>query len=669
MTFGLGLRLGGFGAGSPRRPAAPTLAWLTTFSDTTPDFRATLPAGNSDANKNASAGDILTIYVNGSSVHTYTLQAADIVAGTVVRTLSAIAAGVRTATARLVRGARAGMLSNSVSFKIGKILIGYGQSNWLGHMAAASSPPAAGTGTTYWDGSAWATSPAVNGARELLNFLATDTGYPWGIISGGAVGVPIEQLMAGYGSGYFEALAASVAAAGGDADYIVWHQGEGNADGSGVTIASYLSNLDTLHQSLCTLVGKTRATLPLVVSSLATTSDTPTSANWDLMQRKLLDSESLTGVFYSHSNTDAVRRDSYHWDGASYGRSGRRYAQTVAKLLTVEAQPANWFVASAAVVDATHTDVTVTHKLGTDFTPTSGITGFDVSQDNGANWVPGTGARQSATVIRLTHSSIGTGQKLVRYQYGVLPDVSAPVLDNSSIAVPLNFTAGTVSTPASLPTPTFRTVVNGASFPTSSSCKVTGAAIGTAANDRFLIVAIEANNGINGTLTGFTLQVGGQTDIAMAVVSVVGPADGSVAFAYANVPAGYGTTADLVAQFSADMFSTPRFTIWTVPQGDLNSTTPTTGSAHSASNTTLTANVATTSGGFILAAGGDTAIGADTAVWSGSESYAKRGNDTVFAGGHHAAADASNVATSGSNGVTLTYTNAAPIVLGVAAWR
>lgn len=333
----------------------------------------------------------------------------------------------------------------TTTFYVGTVIVIYGQSNAARFTVNGTSPPAAASGTRWFNGSSWTSVPAANGIRNLLNDLIGLTGVPVGALNGAISGKTVAQLSEDSGTSYFADLAAQIAASGGDAEFIVWHQGESDA-AFATPAATYSTLLDALHQSIADEVSRTKAQIPFVVSSLATATGQATDANWWTIQGALVLADAdHAAIHYSHSNLDAVLAagDPVHLSNASNGVSGKRYASTIGNLLGEVADPTAWFIASIAMVDTTHTDVTLVHSLGTDFTPTSGITGFEISDDAGSNWeVPSAAVRQDATTIRLTHGVMDLGDaRVLRYQYGQTPDVSGAVLDNSSLAVPLNHSA------------------------------------------------------------------------------------------------------------------------------------------------------------------------------------------------------------------------------------
>lgn len=565
--------------------------------------------------------------------------------------------------------------TGSNPFFVGIMLVVYGQSNAGGlYGGPAASPPAANPDTTWFNGSAWAAVPNTNGIRELLNDISSTFGVPAGALGAAVSGVTIGALSKGAGTGYYEACAAQIVAAGNDFEFLVWHQGEGNS-AAGTPEAAYLASLDTLHGDFATDFGRTKTQAPLVLSGLATVTGGASGygddASWDAMERTLINAASLSGVTYSHSNRDAVIVNAnVHYDGASYGRMGKRYARSITTLLGATSGFPNWHISASAVVDATTTTVDVTHGLGSDFTPTSGITGFEISGDNGATWSACTGVRTSATRITLTHASVATNSnRKLRYQYGLLPDMSAPVLDNSSLALPLDNSAGVLSpTPlAALPVPTWIvTKSTGNTFPTGSSTKWTSVGIGTASDNRFVILSM--SNRAAESLTGATLQVAGQSDIALTVVNLTTTV-GRVAFAYGTVPAAYGTTADITLQFSASIFNNPTLGVHTVDLTALNSTTPVASNATSVSGaTSVSTNVATSAGGFVITTSTNTDTGGSAISFSGSETYATR-TSLLHSSAMHGVGDASGVSANASSTATVSGPTSSNWSIGAISFR
>jgi len=561
-------------------------------------------------------------------------------------------------------------------FYVGILIVMYGQSNMLYMSSRAASPPAAAAGTTYFNGSAWAAVPAANGVRELLNGLTAATGCPCAALNGAIAGVPIASLVKGQ-TAYIN-LAAQIAAASGDFEFIVWHQGEGDS-ANGTSQATYLAALSQLHSDLVTDFGRSKAQSPIIVAGLARVEGGAggfgNDVSWDAMERTLLDGATTNAsTYYSHSNRDAVMfsGDSVHWDGTSCGRAGKRYARTISTILGATSGYPNWHIASSAVVDGTTTTVDVAHGLGTDFTPTSGITGFEASGDNGASWVACTAVRTSATRITLTHASIATNSsRKIRYQYGINPDVSGAVLDNSSLAAPLDNSAGNISpTPlAALPVITFASAAQN----TGNGITQTRTGITVPGGSEALLALIGVHGAVQvrASTCSVTAQPSGTVIAATLVDTNAANADRLAGIFQAVLPSGT-TSIDLSITYNTSPFVTTRSSVSTIKAADLSSTTPVgSGKAATITGNTVSCTLPTSAGGVVFAVSAEETItGGNTISFSGTETYATR-NTAIAQGGTQAVGDASNTSANASSTVTATGSAAVSVrsTICAASWR
>ncbi len=561
-------------------------------------------------------------------------------------------------------------------FYVGGVVGGYGQSNWLNHLTTASSPPSANAATRYYDpsGGSWTTVPAANGVRNLMNDLVTATSYAWGIVSGGASGQNLVNLLAGAGTGIYEAFASAISASGNNVCFFLFCQGEGDANTTAPIpdTVTYPSEMDTLHTSLAAQVSRSKANAPMLVGSIATVSDGAFVAPdlcWAIVDAcHVLAHNTYPNIYYSHSDKDAALLDGVHWTAASYGRSGQRYARTVAVRLGLQSTNAAWFITSVARVDATHVDVTVVHAMGTDFTPTSGITGFETSGDNGKTWAaPSAAVRQSATVIRLTHGSVTTTlDVLVRYQYGKLPDISAPVVDNSSLSVPLNYSsyelldaAGT----SSFPYPTYVGRLDGSSTGATQTASF-NFGVSPAAADIFVVVGITSQTG--GTFSSLTITPNGGSPISGTIVRDATNAQ----LVRVLIPSGTaGIDLALVTMnYTSNPFGRCSIATWTVPASRMSSQTPTDNQSAAGTATNKSVNLTTSAGGFIIAVAESDANA--TCTWSGTEASLAKRCDQFASGAEQTGADASaTAALSSANTVTATFGSSGAVTLCAASWR
>lgn len=328
--------------------------------------------------------------------------------------------------------------TSSTPFLIGIGVIMYGQSNMTFMSSTNSgSPAAASAGTTYFDGTNFIDVPTADGVRNMLNGLRATSGVPCFALNGAIPSRSILSLSSP-GDGSYAALMTKIANSGGDMEAIAWNQGEEEANGFAPTFHwTHVSYIDALHGQLCASLGRTRTQLPMVLGNLSTVSDpAPDFSGWGNTKRaiRLCDNPAL-GRYFSHTHED-LPNDGLHLTGAGYALAGKRFGQTISYALGYAASDAALFISGITPINSTTVDVTIAHKLGTDFTPTSGITGFEVSEDGGKTWLSCTGARTSAATIRLTHTAV-TRDRVLMYARGKLPNMSNPVRDNSAITTGL----------------------------------------------------------------------------------------------------------------------------------------------------------------------------------------------------------------------------------------
>lgn len=559
---------------------------------------------------------------------------------------------------------------------MGMLLIGappldvviYGQSNAGQFISTTSSPPSAAAGTYVWDNSsAWGVVPSGNGVRELLNALKASTGRVIRAVYGYQDATPINGLTVG--NSPFTALASRITASGINAKYIIWIHGE-NDQAAGTTETSYRSDLSTgIHQAICDVMGLTKAQCKLVLSSVGRgESGVAPDAQCEVFHAIQWRCQTLPYVYYSHTMIDQPLSDGTHFTAAAHGESGKRFANTIAYIDGLAANPTPFYIDAASVVDATHTDVNFTHSLGTDFTPTSGITGFRVSNDNGYSYAtPSAAVRQSASTIRLTHSDLGTiSSRLVDYLYGRNPAYTGAVHDNSGINAPLNFTAHQILQAqggGNLPVPIYR--YNAVSTVTTAVQTISApATIGPFASD-VLVMILGDNADAQWTLSSAKLSAS-SGDIAMTINAEPVSSSGADRHFYslqATLPVG-STYSNLQLTFNHATSSTNRITVWTVPVANLNSTAPLDidWSFNNAA-TVSTVNITTGSGGFSLAAAMKRGV-AGSFAFSGTDNWVLLANQV--SGPSHSSGSASGTSAL-TNACTITATATASGDQGVFA--
>jgi hypothetical protein len=542
------------------------------------------------------------------------------------------------------------------------LIIGYGQSNMGVFFSACDSPctdpnpPNALPNTYFYSGGSLGPVTQANGIRVLQNNVTAATGLPTVSFNCSVGGSAISGLVAG--TAVFNACAAQVNSiiTPRDKVFIIWDQGEGDANGS-ETPTYYATTMVQLHKDFVAAIGRTTTNCPWLTSQKGTASSIPgsfgagtTQLSWQTVKNGQIWAPLFTNanMIYSHTDMDFWRGDGYHYEGLLGEKyAAQRYAQSINTMMGV-ASPSgfpNWGISGTSTVDATHTTVALTHTLGTDFTPSSGGTSFEVSGDNGATWINAVASRTDATHISLLHSSISTKKdRLVRYLYGFSPpdaDINcvtncspptAMIFDNSSLKIPLSPTTWDLRpTPlTTLPMPTWRDIettisVNGGGNHTVQT--VSGVLLGPDQDRKMLVLAMAGIDFTFSPLTSMTLtpqdylgnNVGSQiipslTPIELSANKV---ALFSVVLGASNAAA---TTFKLDMTFIREPFSVASVQVYTVPFADLNSSIP---AAHNKSTTTSTQAITTTlntsAGGFINCIAIDSA-GPVTGTFTGSVS-------------------------------------------------
>lgn len=314
----------------------------------------------------------------------------------------------------------------------------YGQSNALGMRGAGGGQPAI-EGARLYEGEtdSWTDITNQRGVYELTKQVMARTGVACGVLVGGRGGTPLNAL--DEGSPTFTEFADWVTSMAADIRGVLMIQGESDA-GLGTEPNDYLDLLGHVHASLANLVGRTIHNFPMVIAGLGTYTANYTEPEFNLMNHALRRAENyLPGsVHFGFSRQLAPLKDTIHHDPEGYAAIGQYAGEMLAHLLGASAARPSFRIVGANRLSSTQTSVLLEHGQGTDFTPASGITGFEISQDAGASWTPATGSRTDASTVTLTHAAIdAVRERWVRYQYGGQSVGASPISDNSILTIPL----------------------------------------------------------------------------------------------------------------------------------------------------------------------------------------------------------------------------------------
>ena len=134
-----------------------------------------------------------------------------------------------------------------------------------------------------------------------------------------------------------------------------------------------------------------------------------------------------------------------HYAKSGYDTMGARMANAVLRHLGDVDHHRGPTVTSATFAGGRATvDVTLMHRGGADIAPASGITGFSVL-DDGNEVTINAATRKDATTVRLQLQTAVQGVGTLRYLYGKFPDITALVVDDSPLALPLEPTTAALT--------------------------------------------------------------------------------------------------------------------------------------------------------------------------------------------------------------------------------
>jgi len=349
--------------------------------------------------------------------------------------------------------------SNDIS--VGIVVIAAGQSwmeYWFNYMPYSGSLDETPSDLTRkFTTTSWVTMTG-DGGPVFANMLHTAIGCVVGVINAGHASTALYEAY-DIGEGYWigasdatynmyeklqAALAISEPISRIKANYTLWYQGHNEAIGS-ISQTDYYNGLIDLYGDLQSDTNNANLSIFVVGLPDADQQTDAGAANVRLAQLQFVNESESDYKYYSHSTYDLelynenVAGTYYHWHmtEASQEIEAVRAAQSIAYHEVGTGDYTYWRGPRAegyTIVDAEHTDTHIAlNSAATDYTPATGITGFEVY--NGSSWIAATGARQDATTVRLTHASATVSD--ARLFYGGLLDVTGVIQDNSALTLPI----------------------------------------------------------------------------------------------------------------------------------------------------------------------------------------------------------------------------------------
>lgn len=301
--------------------------------------------------------------------------------------------------------------------------------------------------TVSSDGINYTTLTAGRFGMDLGNALNAATGRPVRFISGGIQGTTLATWA---GDTYVDRQRLTTAMkAAGTVDFVLVQVGFNDVN-QGTNTITYADQL-ARYRKLITLL-RSESGFTNLKAILNPSQDSPSYPAQMALQRmaEMTVVNNDANVLIGFNGFDLATFDNIHQTTASAGVAAQRFYPQAMAVLTGSAQKRGPAVLSTTPISQTQTRITIKHGAGTDFTPTSGISGFSVFDSGGAALAISAAVRESATTILLTHASTGGNAASVYYS----PDAGASddttqVHDNSALALPMEASAQTLAIAAS----------------------------------------------------------------------------------------------------------------------------------------------------------------------------------------------------------------------------
>jgi hypothetical protein len=286
-----------------------------------------------------------------------------------------------------------------------------------------------------------------NAAIAFGNRIIDQLGIPVGLLDYSVNGSGLRKE-ADWGTGYWEDTApgsiynrfiSGVSDTGGAAEFVIWIQGEADAARGTVTEDEYVASLErfiTNQVRMDIVNGSDFEDFPFLVVMMIKRpggKDKPHQAIRNA-QRHVV--ENVTNSYLAATTLDLKNHGRQHLTPNAYITLGRRVAQSILHVLGEETYHRGPKVTHVNRIDNRTIEIRIQHNGGSDFTPASGITGWEVIA-KGTSVPIAKVYRHDPQTIRIRLERPLDDKAEIRYLYGAMPDVKRPVLDNSPMSLPL----------------------------------------------------------------------------------------------------------------------------------------------------------------------------------------------------------------------------------------
>ena len=286
-----------------------------------------------------------------------------------------------------------------------------------------------------------------NGAIAFGNRIIERLSIPVGLLDYSKNGSGLRKE-ADWGTGYWEDTSHNsiynrfvdgINGVGGAVEFVVWIQGEADAARGTVTEDEYTQSLTSfitnqirsdIHN------GSDREYLPFLIVTLVKRPGGRNKSHQAIRNAQKHVAQNVAECYLAAMLLDLKNQGKEHLTPNSFITMGHRVAQTVLFILGKERYCRGPHVAEVKQLDSYTVEARIKHRGGSDFTPDSGISGWEILV-NGISVPIKKVYRHDPQTIRIILENPLTRKAKIRYLYGAMPDTSKPVLDNSSMALPL----------------------------------------------------------------------------------------------------------------------------------------------------------------------------------------------------------------------------------------
>ena len=286
-----------------------------------------------------------------------------------------------------------------------------------------------------------------NAAIAFGNRIIDRLSIPVGLLDYSQNGSGLRKE-ADWGTGYWENTApgsiynrfiSGVSETGGMVEFIIWIQGEADAARGTVTSEEYAASLERFINNQVRMDianGSDFENLPFLIAMMIKRPGGKDKPHQAIRNAQKYVVENVAGSYLAATTLDLKNHGRQHLTPQAYVTLGRRVSQSILHLLNEETYHRGPTVSDATQIDNRTIEIRIEHNAGSDFTPDSEISGWEVIADGGP--VPITNVyRHDSQTIRIELERPLNAKAQIRYLYGAMPDVKRPVLDNSPMSLPL----------------------------------------------------------------------------------------------------------------------------------------------------------------------------------------------------------------------------------------